>query len=182
MKQSYLVLGVILLLVVLAATATFLIIKNNADEFQNEAKTDLLGSGESSATYIDLLGNQINLEDFVGNVLVINSWASWSPQSQVELLSLQKLATEFSGKPVVFLAINRKESKEQATRFINTLPEVLNVKILIDTTDHFYSTIGGYAMPETVVYKSDGTKAVHTRGTFKEDELRLLISENLAEI
>ena len=105
-------------------------------------------------------------------MLVINSWASWSPQSQIELLTLQKLAVEFKDKPVVFLAINRKELKEQATRFMTTLPEVSNVVILIDTTDHFYGAVGGYAMPETVVYQSDGLVKEHIRGEFKEEELR----------
>lgn len=179
MKRINLVIVVLLLIIVGAAAATLFVIKKNSEEFQNEAKNDLLGSSEMSAVYTNLLGDEVNLEDFVGNILVINSWASWSPQSQAELLILQKLAVEYSEKPVVFIAINRKESKEQAGRFMSTLPEVANVTVLIDTTDHFYSAVGGYAMPETIVYRPDGTTSTHIRGMFSEDQLRTTISESL---
>jgi len=48
---------------------------------------------------------------------VVATWASWSPFSTADLNTLSELSSEFSDEEVVFMAINRKESKEQAARF-----------------------------------------------------------------
>jgi hypothetical protein len=49
------------------------------------------------------------------------------------------------------------------------------VLVVVDPSDHFYTAIQGYAMPETVVYDRDGKLVLHARGTFVESELRVLI-------
>jgi len=182
MKQSMIIISIIIALLIIAGMVTFSVLRQQGTELRNDAQSDLLGSEDEQAVYTDLLGNPVSLENYAGKVLIINSWASWSPFSQTELTSLQTLASEFRDAPAVFLGINRQEPREQATRFVETLPNISLVTIVIDTTDHFYKAIEGYAMPETIIYNADGTTSRHIRGTFNESELRSIIQTSVDSI
>ena len=50
--------------------------------------------------------------------MLINFWATWCPPCQEELKRVQKeIVDRFKGKDFVFLAISRKETKEQVKKF-----------------------------------------------------------------
>lgn len=124
--------------------------------------------------YTDLAGNPVALTQFKGKVLVVNSWATWMPFSQTELPALNQLREKY-GDDVAFLAINRMEDRALVTAYLGTLPEIKNITFLIDPADTFYKAVGGYAMPETVVYAKDGTIALHQRGVVVEGDLNTLL-------
>lgn len=178
-KTTLITLTIILVFLLVAVLVTFLVVKRHSERFNNEARLSLVGDKTNPAVYTDLRGNQVSLDAYTGKVLVINSWASWSPFSQTELPLLAEIAAEFP--EVVFMAVNRQEPKEQAQRFLATLPSTDGVNIIIDTTDHFYTTIGGYTMPETIIYDKAGKVSTHIQATINPDELRDSINEALAE-
>lgn len=125
-----------------------------------------------NASYTDLDGNVVSLESFKGKPLIINSWASWMPFSQTELPLLVKVKNEV-GDSVQILAINRMEQPAVIKSFLSTFSiDTHALLFLVDPTDHFYTAVGGYAMPETLVYDRDGKIIIHTRGTLTEEELR----------
>lgn len=63
-------------------------------------------------------GQKINIKDLKGKIVLINFWATWCPPCQEELKRVQKeIIDRFKGKDFVFLAISRKESKEQVKKF-----------------------------------------------------------------
>jgi thiol-disulfide isomerase/thioredoxin len=130
---------------------------------------------EENGVYTNLAGEEVSFGDHAGRVRVVTSWASWNPFSVSDLHTLNTVAGTYKEKGVVFLAINRKESKEQAQSFLASLPSMSNIEFAIDTQDTFYTSIGGYAMPETVMYDTQGNIKEHTRGTLTESELRALL-------
>lgn len=148
--------------------------------FVNENTREIFSDKDDKTTYYtDLNGNSVSLEQYLGKILVVNSWASWSPFSSTELTSLQALAKNYDKNDIVFLAINRKESREQAQRFVNTLPELTNLQVVIDINDHFYSSVGGYAMPETIIYNNKGDLIEHIHGTLKKEDVEAKLNELL---
>jgi uncharacterized FAD-dependent dehydrogenase len=52
------------------------------------------------------------------------------------------------------------------------------VKFLLDTSDRFYKSIKGYAMPETVIYDPEGRIYFHARGPINVGE----VTQKLAEL
>ena len=177
-KIFLLLLGVVLLIVTIC-TGLFIQYKDN--EVLDETVA-IFSDIEGGAAYTDLLGNTVSLEKYLGKVMVVASWASWSPFSQNDLLMLSELAEQYNSGDVVFLAINRKENKEQAMRYVSTLPTLANVVVVLDPRDHFYSAVGGYAMPELLVYNQKGEIAGHFRGVAPKEEVRTLIDQNLTKI
>jgi thiol-disulfide isomerase/thioredoxin len=57
----------------------------------------------------DLDNNQINLNDYKGQVIFINLWATWCPPCIAEMPSLQELYNDYNGK-IVFLLVTNEET------------------------------------------------------------------------
>ena len=170
----------IILAFVLLAIGLTVYLKISTGSVSKETR-DLFTSTVDSPTYTDIHGNQVQLDEYLGKILVVNSFASWSPFSETDLANLDELAKTFSDEDVVFLAINRKESKEQVQRYIATLPSYDHIRFVIDQEDRFYLSVGGYAMPETLIFATDGTIIEQVRGSVTKDVLAAKITEQLAK-
>ncbi len=138
-----------------------------------------LQSGSEASPFTDLDGNQILFDDYLGDVLVVNSWASWCPFCENELTKLSNLANEYEGKQVSFLAINRAEPITTTQSFLKFVRDTKNLELILDPTDHFYNSIKGFSMPETIVYGKDGSVASHYRGEINPATLRSQIDLSL---
>jgi thiol-disulfide isomerase/thioredoxin len=177
------IIGILVLIVCVVVALWFTIrtVQERAAEANNAAKQALLGAGgEGAPVYTGLYGEDIKIDDLFGSVLIVNSWASWSPLSQQELVDLNAIAGEYKDKNVRVVALNRKETKEQALRFIESLPALDNLIIVIDTNDHFYGTVGGYAMPETMFYDTAGKLVTHERTVQTQESLRTQLEALIA--
>src|SRR3989338_768380 len=125
----------------------------------------------ASIPIVDYNGNKVSLEEFRGEPLVINSWAVWCPFCRAELADFATLQQEFGDK-VIVLAIDRQESLEKAKGFTDELGITDDMLFLLDPSDSFYKTIGGFSMPETVFLNGAGEIVVHKRGPMELDEMR----------
>jgi hypothetical protein len=76
------------------------------------------------------------------------------------------------------LAINRAEDAVTAERFLNYYNLWSDVELLLDPTDHFYKSIGGYAMPETVIFDEKGSTKAHFRGVVTQAEIETALKES----
>ena len=71
---------------------------------------------EGIVTYTDINGNEVSIKQYLGKVLVVTTWASWSPFTNYDLTTLNELMTNYNPSEVVALGINRMETREQAQR------------------------------------------------------------------
>lgn len=173
-KQNKFFIAGLLIVVILVSVTTFYVRYKRVTAVP--AETQRLFAGEEGViTYTDIDGNEVSLEQYLGKVLVVTTWASWSPFTNADLTTLNDLVAKYDATKVVALAINRMETREQAQRYKATMPELNNVILVIDTADHFYKSVGGYAMPETLVFNTKGEKVQHIRGTIKREEIETLL-------
>lgn len=127
-----------------------------------------------AAAYTDLNGVPVDLSQFKGKPLIINAWATWTPFSATELPLLTSVKVTH-GDAINVIAINRMEQTALIRSFLTTfsIPETL--VFLTDPTDYFYTAVGGFSMPETLFYSSDGVLVAHKRGVLTESELQELV-------
>ena len=178
-KKTFISLAVLLGFLIVCALVTYFIVKqNNYDVIKETRQTFTNLPGE--APYTDLAGNPISLDQYLGNILVVSSWASWSPFSQNELNMMAELALQYKGQEISFLAINRKETKEQAARYLQTLTAFDGVVMALDPRDYFYNAVGGYAMPEVVIYNKRGEIIEHFRGPAPKSDIITVLDSLLS--
>ena len=125
----------------------------------------------ASASLVDYQGNDVSLEDFRGEPLVINSWAVWCPFCREELPDFAELQKEF-GDDVRVIAIDRQEPLEKAKQYTDGLGLTSDMLFLLDPSDSFYKSIAGFSMPETIFVNSNGEIVVHKRGPMELEEMR----------
>ncbi len=65
----------------------------------------------------DLGGNNHNLNDYRGQVVLVNFWATWCPPCIIEMPSMQRLKDKLAGRPFRILAVNVKESEGTIWKF-----------------------------------------------------------------
>jgi thiol-disulfide isomerase/thioredoxin len=124
----------------------------------------------------DFAGNEVRLQDLQGKPLVLNTWASWCSFCVHELPDFVNLQQEL-GDTVQIVAINRAESISTASDYIDDLGIGSDVLFLLDPSDSFYTSISGFAMPETLFIGVDGTLHFHKRGVMPIEEIRQRVSE-----
>lgn len=146
---------------------------------RNEAARTLTTPDDGTA-FTDLSGNPVQLDQYSQTIRVVSSWASWCPLCAADLSALDQLAKANAGNGVIVIAINRKESKEQAERYLKTLPPLTEVLVLLDPDDAFYELIDGYAMPEVVIYDRGGNDVYRHRGQLDVEAVQRQVT-NLLE-
>lgn len=128
-------------------------------------------SSFSDVGLTDYDGNIVNLADFEGKPVIINSWATWCTFCKRELPDFAEL------QDVQVIAINRGEGKLRAQRFSE--PWTDDILFLQDPQDIFYKQIGGISMPETLFIDAEGNLQLHKRGYMPLDEMQNHINEYL---
>jgi thiol-disulfide isomerase/thioredoxin len=161
-KSAIITLLVIITILIIVGLVGFRSIEESQKRSSDAGTALLTDADDTTKRYETLLGERVTFDTLLGQVIYINSWASWSPLSRDELIALNEVAGREANQDVHFIALNRKETKEQADR-LATLPPLPHLTIIVDTEDHFYTVTGGYSMPETVIYRADGSLFLHER-------------------
>lgn len=178
-KSSLLTLLLLAIILLSVGYVAYTSLNIGGDKKGSEAST-IFGE-ESEAVFTDIDGNEIKLSDYAGKLRVVNTWASWCPFCTTELPDFETLANEFSQDDVVVIAINRMEAKERAQRFIATVGDFEKVIFVLDPEDIYYKSVGGFSMPETVFYDSDGNEVKHVRGKMTLEQMRSQIQQMLSQ-
>lgn len=171
MKNSFWIILIVVVVVAVVAGGWWLL-RNQAPLPGSE-----LGSSEQvpDLTFQDYSGTDIGLRDFA-TPTVINAWAAWCPFCREELKDFAVVQKEFESQ-VKIIAIDRAEPLEVAKAFTDELGVAEDLVLLLDPTDSFYTAIGGFAMPETIFVKGDGTIHFHKRGVMTQEEIRKRVEE-----
>jgi len=172
-RSSKITLIVIGAIIFLAGLYTYSVTQKNAQSTLNNSDAGAsLAVKEGESAYTDMEGGQIAINENLGKILVVNSWASWCPACAGELPDLAKLGQEFSDKNVKVLAINRAEPRTTAVAFLSGLNAVDGLQLVLDPDDKFYTTNDGYAMPETIFYDPKGNIIFHQHGRMSYEEMK----------
>lgn len=128
-------------------------------------------------TYTDFDGTIVDLRDYDDRVRVVNAWATWCPFCTHEIADFIELSKQYDPEEVVIILINRKENISTVRSYLQSIAitDYGNVLFLQDAEDAFYSTIGGFTMPETVIYTTNDNVSQHKRGFMNRTEMKLFI-------
>jgi cytochrome c biogenesis protein CcmG/thiol:disulfide interchange protein DsbE len=123
--------------------------------------------------------SQIALEDLLGQVIVVNFWASWCDPCRIEASDLEEAWQAYKGLGVVFVGIAYKDAATKAEQHISefgvTYPNVQ------DPSGRVARAYGVTGVPETFVIAQDGTLLQHFIGVVTSAQLAGAIDPQLSQ-
>lgn len=114
-----------------------------------------------------LEGEPISLDDFAGQVVVVNVWGSWCPPCRKEAPLLAEVARDLERRDVAFLGINtRDSSRDQALAFEQRFE--VPYPSIYDSSGRTMLAFSGLlppsAVPSTLVIDAEGRVAARILG------------------
>ncbi len=111
----------------------------------------------------DLSGDSVKLEQFRGDYILLNFWATWCPPCVKEMPSMDRLQRYFKDKGIQVVAISLdKEPGEMVTAFVDKLK--LTFPILLDPVGIVSGPYGASALPATFILDPDGKVIAAAKG------------------
>lgn len=179
-KRTYLILFCgALVVVLLLGVVYYIYLSPSGWKARQHSALSQIESGEV-VSYVALDGTELDLTTYKGEMLIVNVWASWSPYTKGDHEILTTMKEQFGDK-ITIRALNRMESPETAEAYLSTIGREEGIEYIIDTTDHLYDSLGGYAMPETVIFDKIGNVFFHKRGALSAPELQSEIDRLLSQ-
>ncbi len=101
----------------------------------------------------DSQGRPVALEDYAGQPLVINLWATWCPPCRREMPVLAEAQARESD--TLFLFVNQGEGEGEINRFMEQAGLELD-NVLLDSGGRLGQHVGSTALPTTLFYNAEG--------------------------
>ena len=113
------------------------------------------GKGQTPALQLkDLHGEMHDLNDYKGQVVLVQFWATYCGPCRKEMPSMNKLIKKMGDVPFKILAVDMGETKEEITRFVDEVkPEFT---ILVDSTGETISSWSVFAAPSNFIIDPQG--------------------------
>jgi len=119
-------------------------------------------------TLKSLDGANLRLEEYRGQVVLINFWASWCGPCRQELPVLDRLHQRYADAGFAVLGINVEGEEQPARELLEKVP--VTFPVLIDDGQLVSELYDLQAMPSTVVVDRDGVVRYIHRGYRPGDE------------
>ena len=102
----------------------------------------------------DGTGQTVSLDDYKGQVVLINFWASWCGPCRQEMPLLEELHQRYEPLGFTLLGINVEEDSGLADKFLQATP--VSFPILYDRESSVSKAYDVIAMPTTVILDREG--------------------------
>jgi peroxiredoxin len=145
------------------------------------ATADVLNSPAPTFSLPDRSGNIVSLDDYKGQVVLMNFWASWCGPCRQEMPLLEELHQRYAPLGFTLLGINVEEDSSLADSFLAGTP--VEFPILYDRSNAVSKAYDVIAMPTTIIVDREGrVRFIHHgyKAGYEndyQDQVRTLIRE-----
>ena len=122
----------------------------------------LVGRAAPNFTLPQLEGPPVTLAKLRGQIVVINFWASWCTECQVEQAALDQTWQQFQDSGVVVIGVNFQDTIDAARGYVRT--DGVTYPVVVDAGSKTALAYGLRGVPETFVVNRSGRIVKHVIG------------------
>ena len=159
-----------------------MLISSSAYAAQNVTRPlTLFNDNGQDFTLTDNKGKEHSLDDYKGDVVLINFWASWCPPCIYEMPELQKLQDHFSEQPFKIITINVGEKKYKVRKFTKLID--FKLPVMLDTSKRAFDSWEIETLPTSFLVDKQGDIRYRVRGNpgWHETQTLQIIESLLSE-
>ena len=102
----------------------------------------------------DIAGSTVSLADHKGDVILINTWATWCPPCRREMPDLEAFFRTHADGGFILLGINVGEEKETVAQFVDMFH--LTFPIWLDPDESTLRSLNSFSLPYSIVIDREG--------------------------
>ncbi len=127
-----------------------------------------------SLTFLDEKNKELNLDDFEGNLILLNFWATWCAPCKKEMPSLDRLLTHKDLNNLKIFPINiGQDNPEKSLKFFKDL-NIKNLEIYFDTPITLAKKFGLRGIPTSILINKDGLEFARIIGSIDFDDEKFI--------
>ena len=119
----------------------------------------------SSLIFEDFLGNEVNLNNYHGKLIIINFWTTWCAPCKEEMPSLDKLYQNNNLKNLVAFAVNMEQPNTTKTKKFFADLNIQKLEIFFDRNLNFVKEFKLRGVPTTVLINKKGEEFARIVGS-----------------
>ncbi len=125
-------------------------------------------------TFLDDQNNQIDLNDYKGNLILLNFWATWCAPCKEEMPSLDLLQKQENLNKLKIFPINvGQDNFENAQKFFEDL-KIKNLKIYFDPPITLAKKFGLRGIPTSIIFNKDGLEFARIIGSIDFNDQKFI--------
>ena len=125
-------------------------------------------------TFLDDQNNQIDLNDYKGNLILLNFWATWCAPCKEEMPSLDLLQKQDNLDKLKIFPINiGQDNLENSLKFFEDL-KIKNLKIYFDPPITLAKKFGLRGIPTSIIFNKDGLEFARIIGSIDFNDQKFI--------
>jgi len=128
----------------------------------------------SSIVFEDFLGNEVNLDNYHGKLIIVNFWATWCAPCKEEMPSLDRLYQDDNFENLVAFAVNMEQPNTEKTKKFFTDLKIKKLGIFFDRNLHFVKEFNLRGVPTTVLINKKGEEFARAIGSIDFQDQKFL--------
>ena len=145
-----------------------LLISNSFATEVNEVKNLIINKElkrYDSLTFLNAKNLQLNLNDYKGNLVILNFWATWCAPCKEEMPSLDLLQVDTNLDNLKIFPINvGQDNKEKASKFFKDL-KIKNLNLYFDSPVTLAKKFGLRGIPTSIFFNKEGLEFARIVGS-----------------
>ena len=127
-----------------------------------------------SVIFLDKKDKNINIEEFNGNLILLNFWATWCEPCKEEMPSLDRLQINKKLGNLKIFAINiSKESSKKVDKFFKDL-DIKNLEPYYDAPTTLAKTFSLRGVPTSILIDKNGGEFARIIGSINFDDTKFI--------
>jgi len=129
---------------------------------------------------VDLKGKPVSIEDYRGQVILVNNWATWCPPCISEMPELQAYYGAHAAEGFVIIAIESGEPPDQVVSFVHDYG--MTFPVWLDPQSKAQGIFMNWNLPSSYVIDRDGIVRLSWTGGINQPTLEQYVTPLLEEI